>query len=172
MTTEKEKELNRERNRRYRQNSKDKRNACLARYAEKKKEFILETKRAWKERNKKKNADINRNWWKNNPGIAYIYQKRYMDKYPYKILARNSKRRSHLLNAIPLWADYKKIENIYSISHAMTIKTGIKYHVDHIIPLRGDGVCGLHVPWNLQVLTAFENISKGNRMNIKYEDGE
>jgi hypothetical protein len=89
--------------------------------------------------------------------------------------AINSKRRAVKLSATPPWLtteDFKKIEEFYELAQAASEVFEIKCHVDHIVPLQGIDVCGLHVPWNLQVLTAFDNISKGNRMKTKYEDGE
>ena len=59
----------------------------------------------------------------------------------------------------PIWADIKKIQEIY-------LNCPLGYHVDHIIPLRGKFVSGLHVPENLQYLPALENIRKGNKYAI------
>lgn len=83
-----------------------------------------------------------RAWRKANPG---------------KYRAQKAKRRSALLNAIPPWADLEEIKKVYE-----NCPPG--HHVDHIVPLQGRNVCGLHVKWNLQYLSAQENIRKGNRL--------
>lgn len=70
------------------------------------------------------------------------------------------------LGATPKWLTESQLEEIQSkYSHAKECEmlSGDKYHVDHIIPLRGKLVCGLHVPWNLQILPADINISKSNK---------
>lgn len=71
------------------------------------------------------------------------------------------------INATPLWLSKEhklQIRAIYDKSVHLSNETGVSHHVDHIVPLKGKNVCGLHVPWNLQILTAFENMTKGNKL--------
>lgn len=65
-------------------------------------------------------------------------------------------RRAIKIKAIPSWANIQMIKEIYS-------KCPKGYHVDHIVPLLGVSVCGLHVENNLQYLTASDNIEKSNK---------
>ena len=77
-----------------------------------------------------------------------------------------AKRRAHKKSATPTWLTKEQVaemKSIYNLARECEILTGDKYHVDHIIPLQGNDICGLHVPWNLQVLPADLNIRKGNR---------
>ena len=77
-------------------------------------------------------------------------------------IAYANKKKAKKLKALPCWADKKQIKNIYKQAAIKTKETGIKYHVDHIYPLRSPFLCGLHVETNLQVITAEENLKKRN----------
>jgi hypothetical protein len=76
-----------------------------------------------------------------------------------------ARRRKHR-DATPKWLSRKQkseIRQLYQIAITMTQTTGEQYVVDHIVPLRGEAVCGLHVPWNLRVITQDENLKKSNK---------
>ena len=77
--------------------------------------------------------------------------------YRQKLNAKNMLRHAAKLQATPKWVNRKELEAVY-----LNCPEG--YEVDHIIPLRGKTVTGLHVPWNLQYLTKAENLKKSNRI--------
>jgi 5-methylcytosine-specific restriction endonuclease McrA len=77
-----------------------------------------------------------------------------------------ARRRKHR-QATPKWITRKQkseIRQLYQIAMTMTKTTGEQYVVDHIVPLRSEFVCGLHVPWNLRVITQEENLKKSNQL--------
>ena len=91
------------------------------------------------------------------------YHKRYYQENKPKILAKTAKRRGIQLQRTPPWACLDRIEEVYELAELATEVSGVQYHVDHIVPLQGATVSGLHIYENLQVIPATENLSKGNK---------
>jgi hypothetical protein len=101
--------------------------------------------------NKEKVLQQSKKWAKSNLDKKRIYR---------------ANRRANLLKATPCWSDKTLIQNIYKQADLISKQFGIKYEVDHIVPLRGKNVCGLHVEYNLQIITMEQNRMKAT----KYED--
>jgi len=105
-----------------------------------------------------------------NPGSVKSKCLKWRRKNKHKTNAIEAKRRAAKLNATPGWLSkehLKEIDEVYAEAIRLSEETGIKHHVDHIIPLQGETVSGLHVPWNLRAIPAFDNLSKHNKL-IEY----
>ena len=92
-----------------------------------------------------------RAWQKNNPA-----RKKAID----------GARRAAQTGATPHWLtaiQRAQVQEFYEIATARSTQTGVPHEVDHVFPLQGKKSRGLHVPWNLQVLTKSENASKKNK---------
>lgn len=76
-------------------------------------------------------------------------------------------RRANKKKATPKWANLEKIKVIYEKAKWLEEVTGLEYHVDHIIPITSDTVCGFHTWENLQILEKSENLKKGNSYEPK-----
>lgn len=87
----------------------------------------------------------------------------YTKRYPEKSAAKTAKRRSIKKKSSPHWANQFFIDEAYHLASLRTKTLGFKWEVDHIIPLQGKNVCGLHVENNLQVIPKISNIRKGNK---------
>lgn len=120
----------------------------------------------WRLENKERfTATVNK-WRSQNKDRLREIRRRWSDKNPEYLAFKTAAYRASKLKATPLWLedeDYERISEMYTVAKMFQIYTGQEYHVDHIVPLQGEIVCGLHVPWNLQILPGTENQSKSNR---------
>lgn len=126
-------------------------------YYLKNKERINERDKLYRLNNKEKRKETARLYLLKNKQKRKETVKLYNLKNRLFINFLTAKRRAAKLKATPKFANLKKIKEIYK-----NCPKG--YHVDHIIPLQGKNVCGLHVEWNLQYLTPSDNCSKSNKL--------
>jgi hypothetical protein len=121
---------------------------------EKNKDHIIAKAIKWVAENREKhNAKCNK-WAKQNAA---------------KVNARTARRYACKTQATPQWLgadDHWMIEQAYDLAKLRSKMTGFPWEVDHIVPLRGKKVMGLHTPWNLQVVAQTENRRKSNSYEV------
>jgi hypothetical protein len=152
---------------RWYQNNKEHAKIVQDKYYQDNKEKKLAQQKIYRKNNKIKIDLKNKNWADKNPAKIKQYNKEFGQRHPDKIAAKTAKRRAAKLQATPPWLTeehLKQIEDLYTESKRLEALDGIPREVDHIIPLLGETVRGLHVPWNLRVITAKENGSKNNKL--------
>lgn len=133
---------------RYRAENIDKVKAKQKEYFEANREARLAKLKAWREANPERYAEVRQRWYDENQALRNAYSAAW---------------RRACREQTPPWADFDQIKAFYEEALRLTLETGIPHHVDHIIPLRGRHVRGLHVQTNLRVIPATENVRKHNQ---------
>ena len=123
--------------------------AAKQKYAEENKEAVVARIKAWRDANPEKMVAARKAW---------------ADSNKHKILAKTRKRQAAKLQRTPAWLskdDIWMMQEAYELASKRSKLFGFQWDVDHIYPLQGKVVSGLHVPLNLQVIPAIENYRKG-----------
>ena len=127
---------------------------------------ISALKKQWTTKNAEHKAQKDRVYAINNPEARKLARAKWDQKNPGATSAAKAKNKVARLLRVPAWLtedDFWAVEQAYELSQLRTKMFGFSWHVDHIIPLKGRKVSGLHVPQNLQVIPAVENLRKGAR---------
>ena len=123
----------------------------------------------WRGKNKEYQLAKRRECYSKNPDQYTSSNRKWAKNNRHKLSIKELKRYEYIKNATPKWLTkehYNQMESIYWLSKLQQELTDTKYHVDYIVPLQGKIVCGLNVPWNLQVLEAKVNIAKSNNFSV------
>jgi hypothetical protein len=142
----------------YREDNPSKIKDGQSKYYETFKSKVLAKNKAWREGNPDIVAAQKKSYYEANKPVLRANQKQYRADNPEVFKAAHAKRKATKLQQTPPWYNHADAVAIYK-----ELKPG--YHIDHIVPLQGELVSGLHWHHNLQLLPAAENIAKSNKFN-------
>jgi hypothetical protein len=143
--------------------------AAQKKYALNNPEKVKKAIKKWNDAHKDRLNEASKNYYHRNKNNLEFQEKNRLKtkewalKYPEKVLEQSARKRATKLLRMPAWSNKEELKTIYKIAQRKSNIEGRKYHVDHIIPLRGKLVSGLHIPSNLQVILESENLAKSNQ---------
>jgi len=140
----------------WREQNPEKTKAQNQRYAEKHPEVLVAKTIRWRDANPERAAELSR---------------KSRIKHKDRVVFNKAKYRASKIQRTPKWldeVDFERIRNEYKLADLLTKLTGEEWHVDHVVPLNGKQVSGLHVPSNLRVIRGTENRLKNNKYEVEY----
>lgn len=137
---------------------------CVIEYGKRWKEKNPDAFKNWYAEHKDDRAGYWQDWYEANKDQRAVSYAEWAKRNRHVTNALVAKRNAKKFKATPPWADMDAIRAFYAEAARLTKETGIRHEVDHIYPLQGELVCGLHCEANLQILTKTENTRKKNRM--------
>lgn len=135
-------------------------------------EKVRASSAAWKERNEVQNKAGAQRWFEENADAVRARHLAYKRKRRAHFTALQMLRKATKLKATPPWIAEEHLAEIRALYEEARrrSKEGVPHHVDHIFPLKGENFTGLHVPWNLQVIPAAENLAKFNKFPEQFAE--
>jgi hypothetical protein len=132
-------------------------------YYKKNKQACDERKKEWRSNNPAKPRELTAEQLERKRESARRHYERNKSTYLVNWARRRAAKMQRTINLSE--EHLSQIDQMYAEAKRLTAETGVSHHVDHIAPLQGELVSGLHAPWNMRVVPAHENLSKGARVN-------
>lgn len=142
----------------------------MAKYRQDHAERISQQKKEWAKNNQVHKAAMDRGYALANPEARQTARRNWQQRNPGVAAALKKQNKLTRAQRVPAWLtedEHWMIAQAYELAAQRTTVSGFSWHVDHRIPLKGRHVSGLHVPENLQVLPAIENLRKSNQFEVR-----